>query len=287
MIPKDFKAGLFIGIGEKSCYYTLRQTDLCFVANNGTLGGAVVNGDYQGAVKVSSFHLQNLSTDIDEAFEKATQLAKEYGLPLKTKKDELRQQMVDIRRATEEEINARGAELNRQREKRELEEKERFKEMCEIVDAGVVPCGKFRGVNFSDLPTGYIRWLIVSKHNFEAGTIMRYISDKASMLRPDLIDLPTPDKNLHICFEGTRKEFNVVVISAFSFPSEDYYGNPIYIHVTNMYDKETSANLTVMSSSFSADVGDELTIKGTVKKHGTYKGQAQTFLNRVSVIEKR
>jgi len=56
------------------------------------------------------------------------------------------------------------------------------------------------------------------------------------------------------------------------------------LYIISMVDDETGACIISKSTSFSAETGDKLTFKATVKAHDDYKGQAQTVVQRIKVL---
>jgi hypothetical protein len=87
----------------------------------------------------------------------------------------------------------------------------------------------------------------------------------------------------HVGTIGERIEAVVVVERETSFVRESFYsrsGGAEEVFVTTLRDEAGNA-LVVMSPSFREPIGSRLRIKGTVTRHGEFRGEAQTTLNRV------
>jgi uncharacterized protein (DUF3820 family) len=276
--PSTYTPRLFIGIGETTAFYTLRETYLHAIPGAGPWGNAIMNGVYQGTFEERSYHVKNLSQDPDEAFAKAEEAAAVMGLRLTTTRDSLETEMRDIKRANAEEMAKREAVRLARAEALAAQHDREEEQLREVIRAGFFPFGKYCGQHFSEADRGFITWLLTT--TFEAGTIMEYLSVYVRDIAGDMA-LPAPVKDLHIGTVGKRQEFDVVVIRSMSFISE-YNGFRVYI--TIMVDKETGACLKVKSEKFSAEAGEEFRIKATVKAHEEYKGQAQTVIQRVAVL---
>lgn len=107
------------------------------------------------------------------------------------------------------------------------------------------------------------------------------IHEKALLKKIDL------KKNADSNWVGTVKErtnFNVVVTKRLGF--ETSFGYMVMILM-----KDQAGNILVWKTGTgfneSVSVGDELTIKATVKKHDEYQGVKQTILTRCTVLEKK
>lgn len=107
------------------------------------------------------------------------------------------------------------------------------------------------------------------------------IHEKALLKKIDL------KKNMDSNWVGTvkaRTEFDVVVTKRLGF--ETAFG-----YMTMILMKDQAGNILVWKTGTgfneSVSVGDELKIKGTIKKHDEYQGIKQTILTRCSIIEKK
>mgnify|MGYP000866649476 CR=1 FL=1 len=290
MSRKNFQPELFISVGEHHNFYTLRETYLhtIYIRGEGDMGGAVVNGVYQGTVQteVRSFHHFNLSTDADEAFAKATECALEMTLPLATHSaDEVRQQMEAIRRATAEELKAREEARAAQEQAWAEERAARREKAEEDLGEGRISMGRHEGKRIEDLSPGYLAWMVSKEEEFEPGSfnrlMARTIREKFAHLLPRK---PLPD--LHVGSEGKRQVFSVEVLRVHSFLRPKYNASWLTetVWIVTMITPE-GACLVSKGTSFCAQEGEKLTIKATVKEHSWYNDQAQTVVQRIVVQE--
>lgn len=263
-----FQPYLFIGIGQKSCFFTLREI---YVHHFIGAGG-------KQCIEYRSFHHFNLSQDPDEAIAKATEAAERLGLPLKTTRAEITEQLNEIKRATANELAERE-----EREKRWAAEKlERDAEWLEeqkalIVDGRFPKCFRQNGGElFTVAGIGYLNWVMDKADEFEPGSLLAMVANKVLELHADL-RLPRPDKVKVIGEPGKRDTFEVTVTRVFDFAG--FYG------VTYFVTMVTPDGCCLLSKGrFCAEVGEKLKIKATVKEHGEYKGQAQTVVQRVAIV---
>lgn len=88
----------------------------------------------------------------------------------------------------------------------------------------------------------------------------------------------------HVGVVGKRDTFKVTVERRASYtrPAFNGFGNET-VWIITMRDEAGNA-LVSKSSSFSAEKGEQLTIKATVKEHGDYKGEKQTVVQRVKEL---
>lgn len=271
---KTFIPKLFIGIGATSAFYTLRETYLHEVV----IGNRVER-------EVWSFHHFNLSQDADEAVKKAQDAALMMGLECSCTRADIDRQMRDIKRATAEEIT--------QREQRQIEMEEiNAAEIARVnaINIGIVMSGRFAHGQFSGqpfccAPRGLLTWMVDKLPEFEEGGLMYATASQILKTVPHLL-LPKANPNLHIGEIGKRREFKVTVVRSYSFGRQCFsgYGSET-VYITTMVTEE-KACIVVFSTSFGAEVGEELLIKATVKEHGEYKKQAQTTIQRVTLLEK-
>lgn len=279
----SFTPYLFIGIGEFNHFFTLRETELVAVPGPGPMGNATVNGVYQGTFEVRSFHHFNLSQDPGEAFEKAKQAAERMGLELRSSRDNLRQEMDEIRRATAEQLERRAAEA-RERDARWAAEREAKEEQRrELIRSGVFAIGPYANKPFAEAPRGYISWLIDTTAEFEAGSLMRLTAEEVGKQAGHLA-FPKPDPTLTVGEPKQRMTFDVTVTRVRWYDRESFSYGLERIYIATMIDKATGACLLSKSAAFRPEEGAELRIKGTVKEHSDYKGQAQTVLQRIAEV---
>lgn len=286
----SFVPHLFIGIGETHALYTLRQTYLhyVYVRGPGPMGGAVLNGVYQGScyTEVRSEHIKNLSTNAVEAMEKAKQYADLHGIELKSTLEDIEREMRQIRRSTAEELEARAKKI-RERELAYLGDLLESRELkLNSLYAGYLPFGgmDIRGLHITKAPVSYINWLVENQEKFEEFSLTWIAAEIIKEQYSHLI-LPKPSQDAFAGTEGERKVFDVVCIKKTHFYRQNYYGGTEICYVTTMIDKKTNACMVVFSNSFhSLSAGQSAKIKATVKKHEVYKEQAQTVIQRVAIV---
>lgn len=279
-----FTPTLFIDIGEHQHFFTLRETYLhtVHIPGEGPNGNAVVNGVYQGTTQteVRSFHHQNLSQDGDEAYTKAVALAAELGLALTTQPGEMAFKLAEIQRATAAELAAREAYYQLMREEREATKREKIAQ-------GVYPVGRWTDRAFKAPEClGYTRWVGLNVDKFEAGSIMRDIADAIITQCPELLT-PDFDQRAYVGTIGQRLTLDVEVVRVFSFtrPSFSGWGQET-VWIVSMRGPQREC-IVSKSASFRAEVGEKFRMKATVKDHDDYKGQAQTIVQRINVIEEK
>jgi hypothetical protein len=92
----------------------------------------------------------------------------------------------------------------------------------------------------------------------------------------------------HIGKIGQRIEAAVTVERVASFPRPKF-GAPWIEETFNIVTMRTAEGAAIISksASFWAEKGEEFTVKGTVKEHGEYKGEAQTIIQRVTITGAR
>lgn len=283
--PSTFTPTLFIGIGQLNCYFTLRETHLHAVPGEGPYGNAVVNGVYQGSYEVRHHHVKNLSQDANEAFEKAVEAAEAMGLRLTTTRDQLTQELNEIRRASREELERREREHQERMARWEAERAVEDERLREVVRAGFFAQGPYCGKHFSEAPRGYLTWMADKVAEFSEGSLIQLTAQEIPKHVAELL-LPKAHPTLHVGSPKERKSFDVVCIRHTSFvrPSFGYGATVERVHVTTMIDKSTGACLVALTPSWAADEGEEFRIKATVKEHSEYRGQAQTIVQRVVVL---
>ncbi|QIQ65274.1 hypothetical protein 19_00005 [Pseudomonas phage Epa19] len=284
----SFAPHLFISVGATGAFYTLRETyeHETYIRGGGPMGGAVVNGVYQGQVhrEVRSLHHFNLSQNLDEAISKAEAFAESAGLELRFDRDTLGAEMRTIERASAEALERRKREQEEREAAWAAEREAAQAERLAMLAKGIFPVGPYRGKEFREAPRDYLTWLGRGYERFEEGSIMRTLGLVVALKVPELL-LPEPHPELHLGEPKKRLSFRVTVVRSayFDRPAYGSYDRYERVYVTTMVESVTGACLVVKSPSFSAEPGAELTIKGTVKEHTEYKGQAQTVLQRVVV----
>lgn len=266
MTPSNFTPKVFIGIGETGAYYTLRETYLHW-------------DSYSKTYVVWSSHICNLSQDAEEAIVKANDYAATVALPMTSKLEDIQQEMREIKRAGSKELAARAERIRIREEEAAEERRKDFEAKMQMIAEGKHPMGPFWNKAFADAPRGYNTWLVRNRDKFEDGSIPFFTSLAVEEHAAETL-LPEPDKELHVGEVKKRYTYEVTVIRKFTGYGENTWGSYAY-HIVTMVDKKTNACL-VSIGAFNAEEGEELTIKGTVKRHDTYKGQAQTIIQRVA-----
>jgi len=274
-----FTATLFIGIGSKNCYFTLRERyeHVSYGRDaNGFCG--TVNGVFVGTkeVEVRSFHHFNLSQNADEAFEKATTFANANGIRLTTTLESLDTELDEIKRLTAAEQAAKIAKQEAQCAAWAEELTKVQAEKYALLDSGVYPFGQYYNKPLREAPISYINWLVSSIDTFEPQTLIHDVAVAVKAVCTDLI-LPTPN-NEYVGEEKQRLTFDAVVVRRAGY--EGAFG---YVSIVTFV-TDAGVCLVSKSTSFSASVGDKLKFKATIKGHDAYKGQSQTLIQRIAVI---
>lgn len=284
--PATYVPRLFIGIGQMNHFFTLRETYLHVIPGEGPYGNAVVNGVYQGSFEERSYHVKNLSQDPDEAFEKATEAAEVMGLKLSTTRDRLTQELLEIRRASKEELERRVREAQERAAFWAAERAKEDERMREVALAGFFAFGPYSGKHFSEAPRGYLTWMADKVDEFSEGSLIQLTAQQIPLQVPELL-LPKPHPSKYVGEEKKRMTFEVICIRHTSFVRSAFgYGSRVeLVHVTTMVDKATQACLVAITPSWAAEEGEEFKIKATIKEHSSYQGQAQTLLQRVVDVE--
>ena len=280
-----FKPSLFIDIGADNHFYTLRETYLhtTYTPGPGPNGNAIINGVYQGTTteEVRSFHHFNLSQNPEDAIAKAREYASRTGLTLHCASvDELYGRLNDVKRQTaDEKAKAQAAYEERNR----FAEEERLARLHKALDAGIAPFGQHAGTPFAELPYQYKLWIVSTE--FEPGSYMDLFKSALAKSVDAPAALPKPHKDQHAGEIGKRQVFETVTIGCFKYVQDSYngWGSEI-VHITTLFDKASGCCLMVKSTSFSSTEGEELKIKATVKAHNVYKDQAQTVIQRVTIL---
>lgn len=268
---------LFISIGATGAMFTLRETYL--------------HEFYVGArrhTEVRSFHHYNLGQDPLEAMFKAKEASERLGLQLTTTSEELDANLRDIKRTGAAEM----AERRRIEEERlrqwELDRLARQQENINLIWSE----RKFINGPYRDQPLdscrdyGYINWLVSKVDEFQDTSYVKQYAliFKEMIAKGELELLPEPSKTAHLGQPGDKFQADVTVVRATSFQSQgfgSYYSSTCYV-ITMV--TSTGECLVSMSERFRANVGDKMTIKGTVKAHDEYKGQAQTRVMRLKIV---
>lgn len=275
----NFVPYVFIGIGETGAFFTLRQA---------YLHEQWVSGYMHREVR--SYHHFNLSQDADEAFQKASEFAHQHAIKLNTSLQELNDEMRKIHRSTAEEMARREREEQQRREAWAAELAAEEQRKRDMILSGIFPFGELEGKPFSEASRGYLTWLSDSVSKFDDESLLQLLAQEVIKQCAHLI-FPKPDKHLTIGDVGQRLELDVLVIKCRHFDREafnkgSYYGRPAMerVYVITFIDKATNACLLFKGTTFTADEGDEIKLKATVKEHSEYNGQMQTVIQRIKFI---
>jgi predicted secreted protein len=268
MITK-FVPALYISIGATRAMFTLRETFEVPDKNYGTVNR-----------RISSYHHFNLATTPDEAYQKAVDYSETYGIRLITTRESLEAELREISRSAPGEISK--AEQLRLKKEAEAAEAERlfFAYLNDTLSQGKYPIGCYSGLEFDQAPRSYITWLITSKDTFSEGTPIKLVAE-AVAAKPELLELVLPDtkNSQYLGKVGDKPTYDLIVLRCHYF--DGYYGRT---YITIMTDKDGNC-VVVKSSAFSANEGEELKLKGTIKEHAEYKGVKQTIMQRVKVLK--
>lgn len=260
----NFEPYLFIGIGEKNCYFTLRE---CYVHEY-----------YVGRTRhteIRSFHHKNLSQDPDEAMTKALDFAAKLGVVLKTSRASMVEEMNEIKRATAEQLAERRDRAAEQFARWERERADELAWQRAEIARGVWPFGRRMGTAFADLDRGFATWLIEKREEFDG--MMRECADAIATNWAHLA-LPKPSSQEKLGVIGGKIEVTATV--TFIFDGDSYYGP---YTITSLV-AETGESIAI-KGKFKSRVGEVVRIAGTVKDHSEYRGWMQTSLNRVKRLE--
>lgn len=259
---------MFISIGETSAFFTLRESYL----HTYTVGGRV-------CTEVRSFHHQNLAQDIGEAIEKAIRLSAAHGLPLVgADREALQQQLRDIKRATADEIAERERRAAQWEAERAARAAEWHEEQLQMIRDGLSPLRASWGRKIESLEREFVTWLVDQRAEgrFEQGSIIEALADAIEKNYPALL-LPKPDRDKHFGQVGQRVTIEGTVVR--SIRLEGQFGVSYFVTIV------ANGICFISKGSFNAKAGDSIRVKGTIKKHDHYKGQAQTVVNRVQHVD--
>jgi hypothetical protein len=266
-ITSNFTPTLYIGIGATGALFTLRETYL--------------HWGFKDQPEVRSFHHTNLAQDADEAFAKAEAYSKEYGVLLKTTPETLAFEMREIQRASAQQLEERAKAEAEKEARRLLDYWGRadmiLADQLAKLKKGICPVGRHAESPLEWLPASYASWLVASLEDFEEGSIIKALAEKVKAEYAHLI-LPTPDKALTIGEEKERREFTATVINATGFD-----GSFGWTNVITMASEEGACLVYMGTAGLDTDIGEKIAFKATIKKHDEYKGQAQTFIQRIKL----
>jgi hypothetical protein len=261
-----FTSYLYISIGETNALFTLRHAYAFDLVAERTL----------------SAHIVNLSQNADDAIRKAKLYAEAQGIELRANANILREQMREIKRATQAQLEYRAAKA-KEEEMRQAAQRAAYEQsLRDIIATGKYPFGQFKDKMFDEASSAYVNWLMSSINEYDEGSVMHDLI-KAVTAECSYRRFPEPDAELLIGQPKKRQDFEVIVVRSAFFVRQSWSGTE-RVYVTTMVSAE-GACLVSFSSSFAPHVGDKMTIKATVKDHSNYNGQAQTIVQRVKILK--
>lgn len=282
-----FTPHLFIGIGRTCAFYTLRETYLheVFIRGEGPMGGAVVNGVYQGTVhrEVRSFHHFNLSQDIDEAFEKAEIAARQMGLELRATRDGMREEMREIKRRDADQMHAARVAAAMEANYRVDVFADRWT-MDDLtqVHRNTFRFGKHAGKTFAEVnefDRDYLEFMAKDDGRFlsPADELRRLALETFLEIHPAG---GIPEIDDYFGEIGTRYEMTLTVKNI--IPIQSDYGTSLLLKMVD----EAGHRFTSFYSGNALDpkAGDTLRVKATVKNHEEYRGTSSTIINRIAEV---
>ena len=268
----DWNNTYFISSGSENKMFTLR------------VGGWSGWGQFK---RKTTFYISNLSTDYDTALEKAKEYASAHGGFFWEAKGEF--ELNEIIRMASGERAKLVEKANRKlaAEKAEREEKRYQEELTHyVLNKGKFLGGKYDGETFEDVFSSdpqYCFWF-VEKYEPKTKVREKFFADFIQFM-DGRVNPETDFNDVFLGEIGKREDFDVVVVAHCSFEREgySYYSPNVVVNVYTFKDVATGGNITTFSSGkFEANVGEHLTIKGTVKDHTVYKDIKQTVINRVA-----
>lgn len=259
----NFIPHVFVGIGEKGHFFTLRRTYL----------------PVTGRRVVLSEHVKNLSQDRDEAIEEARVYAFENGMVLKTHRDELPADLSEIFKRKRGEAAAARAARDTERAAREAAflaaKAERRKAQEQSLIDGIIPFGVNMGKKLDDLPD-FAKWLVNKESEFEEDSILRFA---CSVIRTKYNHLLIPayaDTYLDGSV-GLRVNIRGIVEKVLTFDS--HWGTTRMVII-----KSEDGSCVVAKGKWYTEEGKQVHLQATIKDKSVYRGQKQTSVNRVKEI---
>jgi hypothetical protein len=251
----------FISTGELSAMYTLREYGFYYSS--------------EGQKLPTSYYHSNLSIDKNKAIEKAKAITGLSDIPFDAPENlsEYREGVAEAARIEQEARQAAYEERQREQQKAQYK----------AIEAGLYPFGyntENHNKPIKEIEVSLLNWWATKaevEENSPAQALKVYINKNCKELL-----LPTPN-NEHVGTIKKRQEFNVTVVRKGGFQSYDYYGNETWTSITTMITDKGHC-LVVFSAAWSANPGEKLKIKATVKDHSDYDGQAQTIVQRVKTL---
>lgn len=257
-----------IRTGRKNGYYTLWL--------------AFPEKDAYGNDRWGFLYERNLPRDKEKAQARAKELAKNAGRPLREEND--LPPLTDFARQTAGEAEAARLAIAAERERYNLNaEREALRDAIADAAMGLLPFGPYAGKRVEDAPAKWLTWFARAAEVPEGNRVAEFTKDLLNVAYPHLL-LPEPNPKKTLGNPKERLTLVVTVIRRADILASGYNGEDTVLYVTTMVTDDGTC--VVVKSGFwkGGEPGERITIKGTVKEHGEYKGQAQTLLQRVSVL---
>lgn len=259
----NFIPHVFVGIGEKGHFFTLRRTYLSVTGRRAVL----------------SEHIKNLSQDREEAIEEARVYAYDNGLVLKTHLDELPADLSEIFKRKRGEAAAARAARDTERAAREAAflaaKAERRKAQEQSLLDGIIPFGVNAGKKIDDLPD-FAKWLVNKEEEFEVGSILRFACEVIRIKFNYLLMPSYADTYLDGSI-GLRVNIRGIVEKVLTFDS--HWGTTRMVII-----KSEDGSCVVAKGKWYTEEGKQVHLQATIKDKSVYRGQKQTSVNRVKEI---
>lgn len=268
----------YIASGEENKMFTLR----CRYAEKAY--------NYEGVAYTMErdVYCVNLSINAKKALEKARKyVAKEKNATLNEKG---MPDLEEIRRRSEEEL-AREREIERKiQAQREQEKQERCtrdkNEKIATIKNGKWPFGKYKGEKFVDTvgDASYIQYMgnknivVNDNRDISDSTVFAVLQQTLKETFPNFFNLPKPNQN-HFGNIKEKVEINVTLVKEIFF--ETQWG----VSKLLTFVKDSGECIVYKGTSdLKCELGEQITMKCTIKSHNTYKYQAQTFVTRPKLL---
>lgn len=274
LVGDTFEEYFYISAGQSEAMYTLRYSYMIVI-------------NRAGQKQRRDEYVCNLSTDFDKAVEKAEKHHLVQGSKLYKKPRDLREITRTDKRTPEQMEQARLAaeEAQRLREKEEEErEARRLKAQLEEVAAGRWPFGKYAGKTFIHCGFSYCQYW----RDQEKTPVIVALLEQLEKIYPQyFVELPK-HKNVFTKWQPKQKvEFDATVIEKFHFQGHFGFTDITKLVTENgelILHKGTRPAVKEVVDGEKVDtevsIGDVITVKATVKGHGIYEEEKQTYITR-------
>lgn len=295
--PRDnFKATVFIDIGEHGHFYTLRETYLHekHIPGEGPMGNAVLNGVYQGTVEheIRSIHIKNLSQDPDEAFEKAVQYAGSMKLRLTTARQDLQGMLEEVKRRSAEEMEEaiRLERLGTARRNLGYSQDRDYQIMANLAHNGGIhhfAFGKHAGERISDVAKFDRDYLEFLAGKMAEDDNPRYDNSLTlAQIQAALEAVEPPPESQYFGEVGKRSNGIVAtikdakLIQGYSYSYYDSGEKTLYTLIT-----DAGEILVMFTTASLGQRGEKLRFNAMIKKHEEYRDVRQTTISRATKVE--